>query len=532
MKKKMSSIHITGIGVESDYGDTKEKFWKSLLSAQDELDGSISINTGFKDNLIQKTVKAIEKAAQDAKIDLHKENGCIILGTGVGLADQFMEDNANEDFMSYFRQKIRKYIREDIEVLIISTACSAAAQAIVYGIELLQRKNYSYVIAGGVEEISQIVQYGFERLKCMESCWCRPFDEERRGIYPGRGAVFFALEEQTEKKVYCQLAGYGVTSDAYHVISPDPSGKYAETAIRIALKDSDLRCDEIDCVIAHGTGTKLNDKIESDVLYRIFQNIDITAPKGRTGHTGGASGAFGLLTAILVLYYQTVPPIVHLNKVGNEIHVSPIRKQPKEKKIHNVLINCFAFGGTNVSIICTNQKEEYIGKEEKKNEKKKIEKKKIEISEFEYQQEKFDLEKLGTTDEYTKRILFIAKKLISIEDVKIDSNTTGVVLGTQRGPVKSLKQIGHDVAKHGYMGIMPGTFPNIMLSTPLYWLTRFAGTHGVSCGFYESGARYEDSMAYANMQIANGNCDSIVLIQADESGKMLGYFLRKTEASR
>lgn len=158
--------------------------------------------------------------------------------------------------------------------------------------------------------------------------------------------------------------------------------------------------------------------------------------------------------------------------------------------------------------------------------------KKVIVTDQEYFKSELELKKDEDKDNFTRRVLFTAQKLLECDIVKVDTETTGVVLGTQAGPVSSMKQTGFGVTALGYMGIMPLRFPNIMLSTSLYWLTKKVGTHGVSCAFYESSAEFEDSMEYACTQIAAGNCNSVILIQADEIGTMTGQFIGNGELRR
>lgn len=155
--------------------------------------------------------------------------------------------------------------------------------------------------------------------------------------------------------------------------------------------------------------------------------------------------------------------------------------------------------------------------------------KKVIVTDQEYSVMEADHKVDAFKDEFTRRVLFTAQKLLETYDVRIDTNSTGVVLGTQTGPAGSMKEIGRAVKEHGYMGIMPLVFPNVMLSTSLFWLTKQLEIHGLSSAIYESSTEYKDSRDYAIMQILAGNCDSVVVIQADETGTMTGLYIRKSE---
>ncbi len=345
----MNKSWITGIGVVSRYGDTPEKFWNAISSDEEQ-----TICDAKPADFTAMCLEAIQKAACDGQINLKNKMGCIVIGTGVGMLDQYMDvQDTQVYFMEILKRELHKHLGEYMKIIIISTACSAAAQAIAYGTELLHRGKYSYVIAGGAELASQIVRLGFERLKSTEKEFCRPFDKERRGIYPGEGAVFFSMEKTPKEDGYGYLAGYGITSDAYHVTAPSPEGVYARVAVETALKKSDLESSKIDAVVAHGTGTRQNDKVESEIIGKVFGKINVTSPKGKIGHTGGASGAFSILTAALMLKYQAIPPIIHLKTLDPEIHIEAVSKRMKYEKLEHVMVNCFAFGGTNIAIVCS-----------------------------------------------------------------------------------------------------------------------------------------------------------------------------------
>ncbi len=160
-----------------------------------------------------------------------------------------------------------------------------------------------------------------------------------------------------------------------------------------------------------------------------------------------------------------------------------------------------------------------------------IEEKKVIVTGQEYWNIEAKHKKDAYKDEFTRRVLFTAQKLLKTYDIRVDTELTGVVLGTHTGPAGSMKETGKAVKAHGYMGIMPLVFPNIMLSTSLFWLTKQLEIHGVSSAIYESSAECEDSREYAITQIVAGNCNSVVVIQVDESGIMTGLYIRKSEAS-
>lgn len=357
-------VSITGIGISSPYGSTLERFWLSLVSGERPIEDS-SLNHlryenessgDYEASFLNSCTTAVFDAFWDARLDKMEKNGCLILGTGMGISDIFlMEKQAVFSNYSKLKAKLEKHLQEQTaiqwRIIVIANACCAGAQAIAYGFDLVRSGRYDFVVAGGIEGESKIMQNGFLRLNAIDEECCRPFDKNRKGIRIGEGAAFFVLQ-RNERQAYGEILGQAVTNDAYHVVSPRPDGKLVQNAIELALKRADKKPADIDVVVAHGTGTKKNDAIEAQVLDRIFKNVYVTAPKSVIGHTGGASGAFGLLTALGMLRYQAIPPIHHLEQLDENMNLHVVQKEPKKMKIGKVLVDCFAFGGTNTAFLC------------------------------------------------------------------------------------------------------------------------------------------------------------------------------------
>ena len=227
--------------------------------------------------------------------------------------------------------------------------------------DLLDSQCFDLVIAGGIESLSLMALSGFLRLYSLDKNGCKPFDKDRKGIMVGEGAAFFILERTSEiiskrKNVYCILAGAGISNDAYNIVQIDPSGTEIKRAMDQAFDVSGLSKSDIDLIVAHGTGTTINDKVESKIINEYFKeclsSINVTTSKGATGHTGGSSGAFGLLTGIGALLTGCIPPILNLKNVDLDVKIPLIYGKYKKHKVEVVMVNAFAFGGTNIILIC------------------------------------------------------------------------------------------------------------------------------------------------------------------------------------
>lgn len=358
MKKRNAPVIIESAGVVSTFGGEPESFWHSLEEGIEK--SRIGDRVAAAENptayLTDMCVSGVQKAALAAGIDTGDGEGCVIVGTGMGLSDACMQEGASFSLCS-LKNTLRKRLYTRVNVL--ATACCAGAQAVIYAADLLQSGTFRWVIAGGAEAYSKITEAGFQRLAAVDEPYCRPFDRERRGISVGEGAVFFVIRHAEERTrcALAEIAGYGMTSDAYHPTAPAPGGYQAKRAIYAALEAAGISAAQIDAVVAHGTGTPQNDRTEAEILADLFGGADVTAPKSLIGHTGGASGAFGILTAVGMLKRQVIPPIVHLRAPDSAFRNRFVTGAAKERRLGHVLVDCFAFGGCNTAIICRQTQE-------------------------------------------------------------------------------------------------------------------------------------------------------------------------------
>ncbi|MFZ5351482.1 MAG: beta-ketoacyl-[acyl-carrier-protein] synthase family protein [Bacillota bacterium] len=380
---KDNEIYVTGIGVVSAFGDTIEDFEAGLRLREKMLGKidhfeyagvdhptaisakSLQVHKDPHRRIVYLGENALKSALNNWSGDIsrYKKIG-FVLGSGLGFTDQLYyidENNYERNYLSTLAEQISKQCNLQCESIYIGNACCAGSQAISYGMDLLEMGSYDLIIAGGIDILSQMAYAGFTRLNSIDPDGCRPFDKNRKGISVGEGAVFFILEKQSsvngqQIKKYCNLAGSGITNDAYHIVQMKKSGEGIKNAISSALHEAQIMKNEVDLVIAHGTGTLLNDKVESQVLTEYFgsdlENMLITNPKGSIGHTGGASGAFGLLMAIISLNTGIVEPIANLKEIDPDCKIPVVKDVSIKHNLHTAIVNAFAFGGTNVVLVC------------------------------------------------------------------------------------------------------------------------------------------------------------------------------------
>lgn len=239
-------------------------------------------------------------------------------------------------------------------VLAPMNACATGIWAIAQAVELVKTGQCQRVIAGAVEApITPLTLAGFKQMGALASTGAYPFDRCREGLVLGEGAALLVLEsaelaKQRDAKVYGQILGFGLTSDAYHANSPEPGGRSAIAAVKQCLDRSHLSPTDINYIHAHGTATRLNDQHEAQLIQYLFpQGIPVSSTKGATGHTLGASGALGAAFCLMALQEQIMPPCVGLQTPEFDLDLVTA---PRQAEIKNVLCLSFGFGGQNAAI--------------------------------------------------------------------------------------------------------------------------------------------------------------------------------------
>ena len=248
----------------------------------------------------------------------------------------------------------------------VTTACSTGTHAIGDSFKIIQRGDADVMIAGGSEAcVCPLAVGGFAAAKALSTRnddpahASRPFDKDRDGFVLGEGAGVVVLEEYEHAvkrgaKIYCEIAGYGMSSDAYHITSPPPEGDGAVACMTNAIKDSGLKPEEIDYVNAHGTST-VADVIETKAVKRVFgehaYKMHVSSTKSMTGHLLGAAGGIEAIFSIKAIEEGLLPPTINHNEPDPECDLNYVPNKAVEKDLNAVISNSFGFGGTNASLV-------------------------------------------------------------------------------------------------------------------------------------------------------------------------------------
>ena len=242
----------------------------------------------------------------------------------------------------------------------ITTACSSSATSIGYGADLIRTGQAKAVICGGSDAMSELTFGGFNSLRAMDPSPCKPFDRRRAGMSLGEGAAILILEDYAEAvrrgtKIYAEFLGYGIGGEAYHITAPEPNGVIEARVMKEALEEGGISFDEVDYINAHGTGTPLNDKVETLAIKKVFKgkaySIPVSSIKSMVGHCLGSAGAIEAVASILSILDRFVPPTVNYQEGDENCDLDYVPGMARDIEMDIVLSNSFAFGGNCTSLV-------------------------------------------------------------------------------------------------------------------------------------------------------------------------------------
>lgn len=248
----------------------------------------------------------------------------------------------------------------------ITTACSSSASSIGWGADLVATGRVKAALCGGSDCLSLLTFAGFNSLKVVDPSPCSPFSLGRQGISLGEGAAFLVLEDEAEAKrraapIHGYLLGYAVGGEAYHMTAPDPSGADAARVMGDALRYAGVSPLEVGWVNAHGTGTPLNDAVESRAMKLVFGEraplVPLVSTKGLTGHCLGAAGCIEAMATVVSLNEATIPQTLNFRGADSECDLDYCHAGSRPSAARLALSNSFAFGGNITTLVIESGRE-------------------------------------------------------------------------------------------------------------------------------------------------------------------------------
>jgi 3-oxoacyl-[acyl-carrier-protein] synthase II len=328
---------------------------------------------------------AAKQAIADAKLDMTKEDGDrvgVLIGSGIG--GMWTIENQHKNLLEKGPRKVSPFM---IPALIsnmcsglvaielgargpnfgVVSACSTSTHAIGESLRMIRYGDADVMICGGAEaSITPLSYAGFCSMKAMSTSnenpqkASRPFDLNRDGFIMGEGSAVLVIEslEHAQARgahIYCELAGYAATCDAYHITSPDPEGKGLSQSMIKSLKDAKLEPHQIDYINAHGTSTPYNDKFETIAIKKIFgdhaRKVHISSTKSMTGHLLGAAGSIEAVISVKAIETGIVPPTINYETPDPDCDLDYTPNVKREAKIDAVLTDNLGFGGHNAALV-------------------------------------------------------------------------------------------------------------------------------------------------------------------------------------
>lgn len=411
--QKNKRVVVTGMAALTPIGLTVKEFWDSMMASKSGCAPITSFDTsrvetkfacelkGFDPTkyMDKKTARRLDKFSQyalavakdvlaDAGIDPQslsedeRNNIGVIFGSGIGGIQTFF----NQAVVSYTQGADRispffiPMIIPDIAAGQVSiqygfrgpnycavSACATANNCIIDSYLMIQNGMANAMLCGGGEaSVCEIGIGGFNASKALSTrndspeTASRPFDKNRDGFVMGEGAGMLYLEDLESAnargaRIYAELIGVGLSADAYHITAPEPEGKGAKLAMARAMKNADIKPEDIDYINVHGTSTGLGDIAETNAIKEIFgeyaYKLNISSTKSMTGHLLGAAGAVEAVASILATVNDMIPPTINFETPDPQCDLNYTFNKPQKRTVNIAMSNAFGFGGHNTSVI-------------------------------------------------------------------------------------------------------------------------------------------------------------------------------------
>jgi 3-oxoacyl-[acyl-carrier-protein] synthase II len=403
-------VVVTGIGAVCPIGNNTADMWAGLIAGKSGVDYITGFDTtNFEtkiagevkdfdmsayvnkkqsqrmDRFTQFAVAASLQAVQSARLTINAENAheCgVIIGNSVcgllSVSEQYkVLTEKGPDRVSPILAPTMTGDAASVQVSLVlgakgvnyatSSACSSGSDAIGQAYNHIRLGDAKVMIAGGTEApIIPIVIAAFSNIRALSAKnenpkeACRPFDAKRNGFVMAEGSGIVVLEEAEHAMkrgapILVELAGYGATSDAFHLIQPSPSGESATRATILALKKAGINPEEIDYINAHGTATLLNDHTETNVIKNVYgehaRRVPISASKSMLGHLLGAAGSIEAVITILAMQNGLLPPTINLTNPDPDCDLDYVPNIARKAVVNTAVSNSFGFGGHNSVLV-------------------------------------------------------------------------------------------------------------------------------------------------------------------------------------
>ncbi|WP_374033101.1 beta-ketoacyl-ACP synthase II [Bdellovibrio bacteriovorus] len=408
--KPQRRVVVTGVGAVTPLGNTIEESWAAATRGQSGIAKITKFDTtgfdvtfagevkGFNtdqyiekkeqkkmDEFIHYSIAASKMAVEMAKLELTEEvknQAGVIIGVGIGglanieeTAIKMKERGPGRISPFFIPSVITNLAAGQVTISLglkgpnysVTSACASGVHSIGDAVRYIRDGVTDVMLAGGAEStICGLAVGGFASMRALSTRndapeeASRPWDKDRDGFVLAEGAAVLCIEslEHAVKRganILCEITGYGVSSDAYHMTSPAPEGAGGYAAMSMALKDSGLKAEDINYINAHGTSTPVGDGLETAAIKRLLgdhaKKVWVSSTKSMMGHALGAAGAIESAFCVMAIRDQVAPPTINLENPSEDCDLDYVPNEARKGKITNVINNSFGFGGTNASMI-------------------------------------------------------------------------------------------------------------------------------------------------------------------------------------
>lgn len=586
---------VTGLGLICALGDNVDECWENAVNGISGIRDVTVINTDgcyAKKGAVNDTpnselsdenydrssllcIKATEEALKDAGIVPEEGNRIgVIVGNCVGGAasiDSYFtavkekgEENVpKEEILKMPASAIANNVSSHFGLggitANIVNACAAGTISLSYACDIIRSGEAEVFVAGGSDAFTSLAFAGFHALHALDEQACSPFNRSS-GITLGEGAGILVIESYEHAvnrgaKIYCEISGSGVSSDAHHITAPRPDGEGQMSAIKRAIANSGLNAEDIDYINAHGTGTAKNDEAEFLSLHTIFdgcgKDLSVSSTKSMTGHCLGAAGSIEAVFTVKAVQEGIVPPTAGytsedkaaLAEKAGDIDFMP--NDSKGKKLSYAMSNSFAFGGNNASIIFakegdnaekpdkTTDRPVYItgigavnsiipdGEETSV---------KASVTSEDYKAHDIKMAFYRKLDRFSQLQLLSGVKALADANFKVDEtneNDIGIIIGTSDGPMTEIVNFQKNVIDNGTSGGSAFAFPNTVYNAAGGYFSIFAGIKGYNVTVANGWQAGLQSVCYAYDVIRNGEEKAMVAAGTDENTDVTEYLYGK-----
>ncbi len=571
-------VVVTGLGLVCALGGNVEECWNNALNGVSGIKKIGSVNTdncyanvGAEVELPSKElssenydrssllcIKAAGEALKDSGYDVSAapERIGAIIGNCVGGAasiDVYYTADKNgkaipEDVLKMpaaaIANNVARHFGLDGVTANVVNACAAGTISLSYAADLIRAGKADAFAAGGSDSFTSLAFAGFHALHALDAEGCSPFNRSG-GITLGEGAGVLIIESYEHAKargakIYCEVLGSGVSSDAHHITAPDPEGKGQMLAINRAIENSGLKPSDIDYINAHGTGTAKNDEAEFLSLHTIFDGSDhlsVSSTKSMTGHCLGAAGSIEAVLTVKAVCEDVIPPtvgyteedLVKLKERAGDFDFVPNTK--REKKVNYAASNSFAFGGNNASIVFAKEPHEIpdrtnsdrifvtgIGEL--------LGKPRCEITSDDYKAHGIKMAFYRKLDRFSQLQLISGMRALADANITINDDNSadiGIIIGTADGPLTEIVGFQKNVIENGTASGSAFSFPNTVYNAAGGYFSIFAGIKGYNVTNANSVQAGLQSLCYAADVIRNGDEQIMVATGTDENTDVTAY---------